>query len=120
MDPERSPPALGQHIEIAARLRRFYHAETIFLPRHGQILRLVAGDLEEHTAIRAALIGLSGRMQEARSELEAGGDALAVANHHPQRLQHGNMRRLALDIGENGAIIAGPKTREMRAEPPGQ
>ena len=38
MDAQRAPPAFGEHVEIAARLRRLDDAETRLLAGHRQIL----------------------------------------------------------------------------------
>ena len=107
MDAQHAPVALGQHLEIAARLRRLDDAEGVFLARHREIVGVVAGDLQEHAAVRPALVGLPGRMQEARPEAEAGGDALAVADQDADVLQRVAMLLVALDIGEQRAIVAG-------------
>ena len=80
MDAQRAPAALGQHLEVAARLGRLDDAEGVLLARHRQVVRVVAGDLQEDAAVRPALVGLAGRVQEARPEAEAGGDALPVAH----------------------------------------
>ena len=72
--------ALQQHLEVASRLRRLDDAEGVLLPGHGHIDRVVAGDLQEDAGVRSALVGLPGRVQEARAELQAGRDALRVAD----------------------------------------
>src|ERR1700733_9618664 len=79
MDAQHPPAALGEDAEIAACLCRLDHPEGIFLPRHRQILRVRTGDLQDHTAVRPALVDLTGRMQEARAEAETGRDFLLVA-----------------------------------------
>ena len=107
MHAQHAPIALGQHLEIAARLRRLDDTEGVFLVRHLEIGGVVAGDLQEHAGVRAALVGLPGRMQEPRSEAEAGGDALAVADQDADILQRVAMALVAFDIGEERAIVAG-------------
>ena len=79
MHAKRTPAALGEHVEIAARLRRLDDAEACLLARHRQILGIVGRDLQEHAAVGSALVGLAGRVQEARPETDAGRDLLAVA-----------------------------------------
>src|ERR1700688_4122076 len=81
MDAQEPSPALRQHLEVAARCRRLDDAESVFLPRDRQIVGLVAGDLQKNAGVRAALVGLSGRVQEARSESQAGGYPLVIADH---------------------------------------
>src|SRR5579862_2309103 len=73
MHAQGSAPAVGEHVEVAARLRRLDHAERIFGARHRQIGRIAAGDLQEDATVRATLVGLSGRVQETWAEAEAGG-----------------------------------------------
>src|ERR1700681_2294452 len=64
MHAQRAPAALGQHVEIAAGLRRLDHAERGLLAGHREIFRIIGGDLQEHAAVGAALVGLAGGMQE--------------------------------------------------------
>ena len=56
-------------------------------------------------------------MQEARAELQTGGDAFLVANRDAQLLQRADVRLAAIDIGEEGKIVAVMDAAEMRAEP---
>ena len=64
---EGAPAPLGEHLEVAAGLRRFDHPEGEALTRHRQIGGVFTRDLEEHAGIGSALIGLARRMQEART-----------------------------------------------------
>src|SRR3954468_14059738 len=80
MYPQRAAAAFGQHVEIAARLRRLDHAKTRLLAGHREILGIVGGDLQEDAAVRPAFVGLPGGMQEARPEFRAGRDMALVAN----------------------------------------
>ena len=59
-------------------------------------------------------------MQEARPEAEAGRDALAVADHAPDRLQRVMILLVALDVGEQREVVAGRKSPQMRAQVAGQ
>ncbi len=120
VDAKRAPAALGEHLEIAARLRRLDNAEGVFLARHRQILGVVAGDLQEHTAVRAALIGLPGRMQKARAKAEAGRAFKPVADRQAQPLHRLDMAGVALDIGEERHIIAGADPAELRLQRRGE
>ena len=117
MHPQRAPAAFGQHVEIAARLRRLDDTERRLLAGHRQILRVIGGDLQEHAAVGPALVGLSGRMQEARSELGAGRDATPFAHFQPHVLKQVDVIRLALDIGEQRDVIVGIDAGEMRLQP---
>src|SRR6185436_5109112 len=66
--------ALAQHLEVAQRLRVLYHAERVPPAWHRQIVGVVAGDLDEHAGVRAALVQLTRRVQIARPEADAGRD----------------------------------------------
>ena len=116
MHAQHPPIAFGQHLEIATGFRRLDDTEGVFLVRHLEIGGIVAGDLQEHAGVRAALVGLPRRMQEPRPEAEAGGDALAVADQDADILERLSMVLVAFDIGEERAIIAFSNTREMCRE----
>src|SRR5690348_12153192 len=64
MEPEDTPPALGEDVEVAARLRRLDDAETVRAPRHLEIRRRIGGDLQEHAGVRPPFVCLAGGMQE--------------------------------------------------------
>src|SRR5262249_39476355 len=80
VDAEGAAIAFAKHLEVASRLRRLDRPEGVLLPWHLHVGRIIAGDLQEHAAVRPALVRLAGRMQEARAEAQAGGNPLAVAN----------------------------------------
>ena len=100
MHAQRAPAALGEHVEIAAGLGRLDHAEARLLARHGEILGVIASDLQEHAAVGAAFLGLPGGMQEARAEFRTGRDLALVAHPKPHPLQALDMGAVALDIGQ--------------------
>src|SRR6266403_916405 len=68
---QRPALAVGQNLEIAPSLCCLYYSESVLLPGNRQVLGVVAGDLQEHAAIRAAFISLSSRVQKTRSKAEA-------------------------------------------------
>src|ERR1700676_237157 len=51
--------ALGQHVEIAARLCCLDDSKARLLTWHRQILGIVGRDLQEHATVGAALVGLA-------------------------------------------------------------
>src|SRR5580704_16215406 len=114
--PERPPAALGEHVEIAARLRRLDDPEGVPGAGDRQVVGVGAGDLSEHAAVRPALVGLPGRVQEARPEAEARRQLLLVADLEAQPLHRLYMRRGAVDIGQEGRIIARFGAIEMRLQ----
>ena len=69
--------SLCQYLEVTASLCGFYDAEGIFLSRHRQFHRVVAGDLQKHSGIRTALVRLSGGVQKSRTKSQAGSDVLS-------------------------------------------
>src|SRR5687767_11819053 len=100
MDAQDTPAALGQYLEVAARLRRLDDTKSIFVTRNIHIGGIVAGYLKEHAGIRPALVGLARRMKKSRPEPEAGSDTLAVANHEADLVQCVTMLLVTFDIGE--------------------
>ncbi len=116
MHTERASSALGEHVEIAARLRRLDHAERVFGTRHREVRAVVRRHLEEHAAVRAALVGLTGRVQETGSELGRGRDVLRIADRLAHPLDPAPGSGLALDIGEHPDIVARADAPEMRAQ----
>src|SRR3981189_1162678 len=116
MDAQDTPVALGQHLEVAARLRRLDNTEGVFLVRHLDIGEVVAGDLQEHAGVRAAFVSLPRRMKKSRPEGEAGRDALAVADQDADILERVAMVLVALHIGEERTIVALSHSFEMRRE----
>src|SRR5712691_13492784 len=117
---QQSAAAFGQDVEIAARLRRLDHAKAVSLSRHGEILSILAGDLQDHPAIGAALIDLSSRVQKARPETDASRGSELVADHSTQPLQRLDITRIAVDIREQRHVIAGAGPVEMRLEHAGE
>ena len=107
VDAQGATAALGEHREVAAGLRRLDDAEGVALPRHGQIAGVVGRDLQEHALVRAALVGLAGRVQEARPEADAGGDVGAIPDAVADPLQHAGVARVHLDVGEERDVVAG-------------
>jgi hypothetical protein len=80
MDTQDATTMFGQNCKIGARLRCLDNTKGVFLARHRQIDRIVAGDLKKHTSIRAAFVDLAGRMKKPRTKTEAGCDSPAVAD----------------------------------------
>src|SRR2546427_10394709 len=74
MHAQRAAPALPQHLEVAERLSGLHDAERVSATRHREIVGVVAGNLDEHPGIRAALVGLSGPAQISRPEADTGRD----------------------------------------------
>ena len=115
MDAQRAAAAFHQHLEIPARLRSLHHAEAVVMAGHVDVGRVIAGDLQEHAGIRAALVGLPGRMLEARSEAEAGRGAGLVADARAHRGQRLRVRFVALDVGEQRDVVAVRRARGRMA-----
>ena len=116
MDAQCPAPARGQHIEVAAGLRRLDDAKTVFMARYVEVDGIIAGDLQKHPGVGSALISLPGRMEKARSKAETCGDPLAVADRNADRLQRVAVQRIALHIGKKRAIIPGRESFEVGAD----
>ena len=71
MDAEGAAAAVEQDLEIATGLSGFDDAESVFLAGNGEVEGVVACDLQDHSVVTAALVSLSGRMQESRAKAEA-------------------------------------------------
>ena len=59
MRAERAAAALHQDLEIASGLRRLDRTKRVFPSRHRHINGVIARNLQEHSCIRAAFVGLS-------------------------------------------------------------
>ena len=62
MHAQGAAAAFGEDVEVAASLGGFNHAERIFLAGDGEIGSVIAGDLQEDSAVWAAFVGLSSGM----------------------------------------------------------
>src|SRR4029077_14158456 len=113
MHGERAAAAFGKDVEIAASLRGLYGAERVFLVGHGQIRGVIARDLQKDAAVRAAFVGLAGRMQESRAEAEASGEFLSITNGVTEFLKNFFVFGINGDVPENGEVIASAGAREM-------
>src|SRR5437763_14181586 len=117
MDSQSPSLALHKHVEVATRLCCLNHTKARRVARNRQIVADVGGDLQEYTAVRAALISLAGRVQKTRTEPDAGCDAVPVAQDAPQPLQVLAMLLVAGDVSQNRRKISGMQPREMRLQP---
>src|SRR5207245_1233249 len=106
--------------EVSAGLSSFHHSECVFLPRYGKTDGIIARDLEEDSGVRATLVCLTGRVQEARTESEASRDVLVVAYSVPESLQDRFLLLVHLNESEQGEIISRGKTIEMRTQVAGE
>src|SRR6516164_9009599 len=118
--PQGPPAALGKHIVVAARLRRLDDAKCIGSAGYRQVLGIIASDLQKDAAIRSTLVGLSGRMLEARPEADTGRRLGPVADGAANALHHIDMGGAALDIGEQSRIVPLPDPPEMGLQRGGQ
>src|SRR5207248_601976 len=111
-------PALtfSEYLKIAPRLRRFHHTESVLLAGDRQILGVVASDLQKNSGVRAALVSLSRRVQEARSETQAGRHALRVTYFVPYILQPALMGSVHLYVGQERKIVAGRESLQVCAQ----
>src|SRR6185295_18703424 len=80
MHAQRATAPIEEHLEVAPGLRRLDDAKGVARARHGEVADIVAGDLQEDAAVGAALVGLPGRVQKARTETQARGDLPMVAH----------------------------------------
>ena len=111
---QRAAVAVEQDLEIAAGLGGFDRAESVFLVGNRQVARVVRSDLQKDAVVCAAFVGLSGRVQKARSEAQARCNRVFVQNRVPDFLQPRLIFLVHFDIGEQGEIIAFFNSRQMR------
>src|SRR4030095_5037939 len=116
MYPQGATLALQQHVEVASRLGRFDDAECVLLPGHGNIERIVAGELQEDTGVRSTLVCLPGRVQETRSEFQTRRDTRRAEDLIADRLQLALVRVVHLEVGEQREVVAGAKSIQMRSQ----
>ena len=117
MRAQDAPTALGEHLEVARGLRRLDHAEARTTSRNGEIVRRPCRDLKKNAGVRPALVGLPGRMQEARPKLQTRRGARSVADGRAQALQRREPRGCGIEIGDEREVIAVTEPREVRLEP---
>src|SRR5258708_2207727 len=92
--------ALSLLAPVPARLREPDGAERGGVAGDGDILRRLARDRQEDALLGAALIGLAGRVEEARAEAGDRGDCLGVAHIDAHRLDRRLVIGVALDVSE--------------------
>ena len=107
--------ALVQRFEIAEGLRALERLERRH-PRNREIERRVGGELEEDARVRAALVELAGRVQEARAETDGGRDLERVANLQPDVVQRQLVRVVHLDVRRERDVVARLDLREDRGD----
>src|SRR5207248_7025251 len=106
-----------QDLEIAAGLGGEKGGEAVRLARNGQVLAAVARRLEEDAGVGAALVQLTGRVQEARSESGGAGEPGRVANETLQLVQLAVERVVRGEIGEERDVVARLPEGEMGPDP---
>src|SRR6185437_5879463 len=106
MNAQGAAAALDQNIKITARLRRLHHAEAISVAGHIEIGRVIARDLQEDPGVGPAFVCLAGRMQETRAEAKTSAGACAVPQARASGSQLFRMCLVALDVGQQGDVIA--------------
>src|SRR4029077_20095178 len=113
MHAQGAAAALGQNLEITTGLCGLHRAERVFLPGHREVVGVIACELQEYSGVGAALIGLPGRVQKARTKAQARSDVLFVAHGVPDRLQQLLVRVVHLDIAQQREVVAGLQAAEM-------
>src|SRR5713226_4645552 len=106
MHTQRAAAAFCKNRKIAAGLCRLHNAKGVLLTWDGQILGVIASDLQKDAAIGTALVGLSGGVQEARAETENGSYFFLVAHRVANRLQGPFICGIHGDVAKDSEIIA--------------
>src|SRR5215203_5551656 len=116
MQPQRAALARQEHLEVPTRLGGLDDTERVLLSRDRDINGIITRDLQEHAGIRSALVGLPGRMQEARTELQACRDALRAEDVMANGLQIAIVGVVHLDVGEQCEVVAAAKSIDVSSE----
>src|SRR5919201_5091549 len=113
VDADGAPAAGRERAEVAERLRLLQGAEGVGRARYRQILRVGRGDLQEDARVRAALVELPRRVEEARPVSCGRRAARRVAQARADGLYLGLVLRRLLDVVEHGDVVAGLHTRQV-------
>src|SRR5581483_1793469 len=97
---ESPAAAVGEHLEIAPRLCRFYDPKCVFASRDRQVDAIITGDLEKHTAVRAAFVCLASGVQVAGAKSQGSGHTFAIAHTVADLLQVPLVVLVHLQVGE--------------------
>ena len=116
VDAQRPPAALREHLEVAARLRGLDRRRRCSAARALEVLRVVARDLQEDAAVRAALVRLTGGVQEARAEAQARGDVLLSRTRVREAPATPPRWRPSSDVGQHREVVARACATEMRLQ----
>ena len=117
VNPQQATATLGQNRQVTPRLGRGDNAEAGLPAGNGTVMRRVGGDLQEDAAVRAALVGLAGGMQEARAKADDRRALRMVAQPRAQGVDRLDVGRVAVDPGQQADVVAGAGPGEMRAQP---
>ena len=104
---KRPAPVCPQGREVAARLRALEDAEAVRLARDLDIVGVVPQDLQEQTAVGAALVELPRGVQVPRAVADGGGEVEAVAQPQAHRLELLPDGRARGQVGLKGDVVAG-------------
>src|SRR6478609_1166631 len=100
MDAQPATAALAQDGQIALRLGGLHDPDAELLSGYGHVLWIVARDLNEDAVGWSAFVRLTGRMQAARAESEAGRSLGSIADEFAVGVEHRFVLRGHLDVGE--------------------
>src|SRR6266571_5143279 len=105
MHAQRSAIALRQHLEIPTGLRRFHRPKSVLLSGYWKIVGVIARDLQEDSAVWAALICLTSGVQETRAKAQTGCHMLAISHGMAHRLKRCFMRAVHLHIRQQRHVV---------------
>src|SRR5262249_35149300 len=91
--------------EVSQGLRPVEVTEGVRLARYRDVWAAACDHLDEHARIRAALVQLAGRVQEARAEADRRGDVVAGAKSHARPSQRFDILRIAVEISGQGDVV---------------
>src|SRR6266446_3779521 len=116
MDAERPTVTLHQDLEVSPCLCRLHHPKGILAPRDRHTSSIVTGALQKHTTVRATLIRLPGRVQEAWPIPQTRRHFLAIAYCLAHSLQWLLMCVVHLDVSRDAEIISHSQAVQVRLQ----
>src|ERR1700760_2893665 len=116
MNPQCTTSTISQHLEVAARLGCFHHAEGIFLAGNRHLSRIITGHLQEDSAVGSTFIGLTSRMQEPRTETKTRSNMFLVTYRMASCLQRILMIGVHLNVAQQRKVISGAELGQMSAQ----
>jgi len=107
VNPQYPAAAFLQRRQVPQRLCPRQAPETVAGPGHFDVFDVVGGDLQEHAAVRSALVQLPGRMQERRPPAERRRHTQALEQQAAKTLQRPSGGDIRADECLDADVVGG-------------